>query len=121
MPEQEPRLDDLVRPHAGHDAAERLCRPGRLLPRSRGPAGDDEVVDSSTGATAVLPGPAPRENDKFPPNKTYYEIPIAIQDRSFNRRFAVLSGRAPSSMRSWARTGRTPTFHRSGTRSSSAA
>jgi spore coat protein A, manganese oxidase len=23
-------------------------------------------------------------NDKFPPNKTYYEIPIAIQDRSFN-------------------------------------
>ena len=49
-----------------------------------GPAGDDEVLDSSTGATAVLPGPAPRENDKFPPNKTYYEIPIAIQDRSFN-------------------------------------
>lgn len=49
-----------------------------------GPAGDDEVLDSSTGATALLPGPAPRENDKFPPNKTYYEIPIAIQDRSFN-------------------------------------
>jgi FtsP/CotA-like multicopper oxidase with cupredoxin domain len=33
---------------------------------------------------AVLPGPAPRANDMFPPNKTYYEIPIAIQDRSFN-------------------------------------
>ena len=33
---------------------------------------------------AVLPGPAPKANDKFPPNKTYYEIPIAIQDRSFN-------------------------------------
>ncbi|HUG33175.1 MAG TPA: multicopper oxidase domain-containing protein, partial [Anaerolineales bacterium] len=33
---------------------------------------------------AVLPGPAPREGDKFPSNKTYYEIPIAIQDRSFN-------------------------------------
>jgi FtsP/CotA-like multicopper oxidase with cupredoxin domain len=32
----------------------------------------------------VLPGPAPKENDRFPPNKTYYEIPIAIQDRSFN-------------------------------------
>jgi len=32
----------------------------------------------------VLPGPAPKENDKFPPNKTYYEIPIAIQDRAFN-------------------------------------
>jgi FtsP/CotA-like multicopper oxidase with cupredoxin domain len=49
-----------------------------------GPAGDDHVLDSSTGTPAVLPGPAPKENDKFPPNKTYYEIPIAIQDRSFN-------------------------------------
>jgi spore coat protein A, manganese oxidase len=49
-----------------------------------GPAGDDAVLDSRTNLTAVLPGPAPKENDKFPPNKTYYEIPIAIQDRSFN-------------------------------------
>jgi len=49
-----------------------------------GPAGDDAVVDRRTGGPAMLPGPAPRENDKFPPNKTYYEIPIAIQDRSFN-------------------------------------
>jgi spore coat protein A, manganese oxidase len=49
-----------------------------------GPAGDDAVLDSRTGTLAVLPGPAPKENDKFPPNKTYYEIPIAIQDRSFN-------------------------------------
>ncbi len=32
----------------------------------------------------MLPGPAPKANDKFPPNKTYFEIPIAIQDRSFN-------------------------------------
>ena len=32
----------------------------------------------------MLPGPAPKEGDEFPPNKTYYEIPIAIQDRSFN-------------------------------------
>lgn len=49
-----------------------------------GPAGDTAVLDSRFGTTAVLPSPAPRENDKFPPNKTYYEIPIAIQDRSFN-------------------------------------
>ena len=49
-----------------------------------GPAGDDAVLDSNTASPAVLPGPAPKENDKFPPNKTYYEIPIAIQDRSFN-------------------------------------
>jgi len=49
-----------------------------------GPAGDKAVLDSRFGTTAVLPGPAPIEIDKFPPNKTYYEIPIAIQDRSFN-------------------------------------
>jgi spore coat protein A len=49
-----------------------------------GPAGDDTVLDSSTGAVATLPGPAPRDNDKFPTNKTYFEIPVAIQDRSFN-------------------------------------
>jgi FtsP/CotA-like multicopper oxidase with cupredoxin domain len=49
-----------------------------------GPAGDDAVLDSRFGTAAVLPGPAPKQNDKFPPNKSYYEIPIAIQDRSFN-------------------------------------
>lgn len=49
-----------------------------------GPEGADAVLDSRSGATAVLPGPAPKENDKFPSNKTYYEIPIAVQDRSFN-------------------------------------
>ena len=49
-----------------------------------GPAGDRAVLDARSGLPAVLPGPAPRDGDKFPPNKTYYEIPIAIQDRSFN-------------------------------------
>jgi FtsP/CotA-like multicopper oxidase with cupredoxin domain len=49
-----------------------------------GPEGEKAVLDSRTNTTAVLPGPAPKEGDKFPPNKTYYEIPIAIQDRSFN-------------------------------------
>ena len=49
-----------------------------------GPDGDAAVLDSRDGTIAVLPGPAPKANDKFPPNKTYYEIPIAIQDRSFN-------------------------------------
>jgi FtsP/CotA-like multicopper oxidase with cupredoxin domain len=49
-----------------------------------GPDGDDAVLDSRFGKRAVLPGPAPKENDQFPPNKTYYEIPMAIQDRSFN-------------------------------------
>ena len=59
-----------------------------------GPAGfyiirggvDDIVLDTRVKKTtpAVLPGPAPKDGDKFPSNKTYYEIPIAIQDRSFN-------------------------------------
>jgi FtsP/CotA-like multicopper oxidase with cupredoxin domain len=49
-----------------------------------GPQGDKAILDSRSGATAVLPGPAPMEGDKFPPNKTYFEIPIAIQDRAFN-------------------------------------
>jgi FtsP/CotA-like multicopper oxidase with cupredoxin domain len=48
-----------------------------------GPEGDKAVLDSRTGVTAVLPGPAPNEGDRFPANKTYYEIPIAVQDRSF--------------------------------------
>jgi len=49
-----------------------------------GPDSDTAVLDSRFGTPAVLPGPAPKESDQFPPNKTYYEIPVAIQDRSFN-------------------------------------
>jgi spore coat protein A len=55
-----------------------------------GPAGfylirggpDDEVLDTRSGGAATLPGPAPAIGD--PAGLTYYEIPIAIQDRSFN-------------------------------------
>jgi spore coat protein A len=49
-----------------------------------GPAGDSAVIDRRNGMPAIFPGPAPHENDKFPPNKPYREIPIAIQDRSIN-------------------------------------
>jgi FtsP/CotA-like multicopper oxidase with cupredoxin domain len=49
-----------------------------------GPAGDKNVLDGRFGTTAILPGPAPTEGDGFPSKKTYYEIPIAIQDRAFN-------------------------------------
>lgn len=49
-----------------------------------GPSGDKAVLDSRTGVPAVLPGPAPKENDPFPPNREYGEIPLAIQDRAFN-------------------------------------
>jgi len=47
----------------------------------RGGPGDD-VRDSRTGAKALLPGPAPAIGDA--PGLTYREIPLAIQDRSFN-------------------------------------
>jgi FtsP/CotA-like multicopper oxidase with cupredoxin domain len=50
-----------------------------------GKCGDGSLKDSRTGKRAVLPGPAPRAGDPFPPKKTYYEIPIAIQDRAFNQ------------------------------------
>jgi spore coat protein A len=57
-----------------------------------GPAGfyivrggpDDIVLDTRDDSAAVLPGPAPKANDRLPSNKTYYEIPMAIQDRAFN-------------------------------------
>jgi FtsP/CotA-like multicopper oxidase with cupredoxin domain len=50
----------------------------------QGPDADIRDSRDPINTKAVLPGPAPNENDQFPPNKTYYEIPIAIQDRSFN-------------------------------------
>ncbi|MHB1009620.1 MAG: multicopper oxidase family protein [Propionibacteriaceae bacterium] len=49
-----------------------------------GPQGDDAVLDSRTRRTAVLPGPGPKAADRLPSNKSYYEVPIVIQDRSFN-------------------------------------
>jgi spore coat protein A len=49
-----------------------------------GPAGDGRILDSRSGLPAVLPAPWPQQQDQFPSNKTYYEIPIVIQDRSFN-------------------------------------
>jgi FtsP/CotA-like multicopper oxidase with cupredoxin domain len=42
----------------------------------------DKVVNAPNGKVAVLPGPAPALGD--PRGMKYYEIPIVIQDRSFN-------------------------------------
>ena len=83
--EREPRLDHLVsRPRAGHDAPERVCRSGRLLHHPRRSGWRRRRARQPLRHDGRAAGPAPKENDKFPPNKTYYEIPIAIQDRSFN-------------------------------------
>jgi FtsP/CotA-like multicopper oxidase with cupredoxin domain len=49
----------------------------------RSDALDDNPTVRGTGTPAVLPGPAPRVGDEA--QTAYYEIPIAIQDRSFNR------------------------------------
>jgi spore coat protein A, manganese oxidase len=54
-----------------------------------GPAGfyiirggaEDDVLDTTSGRPATLPGPAPSHGN--PPASRYHEIPIAIQDRSF--------------------------------------
>ena len=46
----------------------------------RGGPGDN-VLDSRNGIAAILPSPAPALGD--PPGINYYEIPIAIQDRTF--------------------------------------
>jgi FtsP/CotA-like multicopper oxidase with cupredoxin domain len=49
-----------------------------------GPRGDLAVRDRRNGRLALLPRPAPNELDQVIPNQRYYEIPIVIQDRSFN-------------------------------------
>jgi FtsP/CotA-like multicopper oxidase with cupredoxin domain len=48
-----------------------------------GPDGDAAVLDTRSGKPAVLPGPAPRFGE--PANQPWHEIPLVIQDRSFNR------------------------------------
>ena len=85
--------------------------------------------DDAVGGT--LPGPAPALGD--PPGRDYFEVPLAIQDRSVHRGPASSSTRtvAPSSRGSRPPSSRSPsrtiwpavaraTSHRSGTRSSSA-
>ena len=95
-PNAEPRLDHLVpRPRAGHDAPERLCRPGRLLHHPRRSGGRRRRARQPLRHDGRAAGPAPKENDKFPPNKTYYEIPIADPGPLVqHRRLAVLPGHA---------------------------
>ncbi|PFG38115.1 FtsP/CotA-like multicopper oxidase with cupredoxin domain [Georgenia soli] len=49
-----------------------------------GPDGDRAVRDSRTGRRAVLPGPAPGRGDRRSATGPYREIPLVVQDRSFN-------------------------------------
>ena len=73
VPERPARHDPLVpRPLAGDDPLNVYAGPGRVLPGAR----------SRDKVRQRLPRPAPARGDK--PGPKYHEIPIAIQDRSFN-------------------------------------
>jgi len=62
--QRKPRLNDLVpRPYAGMTRLNVYAGPAGFYIIRGGP--DDVVLDSRTGSAAVLPGPAPKENDKF--------------------------------------------------------
>ena len=63
----------VSRSHTWLDACERLCRTGWVLSPAAGARGSP---------AAVLPGPAP--GPVAGPFDKFYEIPLAIQDRSFN-------------------------------------
>ena len=49
-----------------------------------GEGGDGLIIDSRSGDKAKLPGPAPRSSDRNARQIRYHEVPLAIQDRSFN-------------------------------------
>ncbi len=56
-----------------------------------GPAGDEAVLDSRSGTPAVLPGPAPKEGDKFPSEQDLLRDPDRHPGpRVQRRRLAVL-------------------------------
>jgi len=50
-----------------------------------GPQGDAAVIDTRSRTRAVLPGPAPSAAHQILGGQQYFELPIVIQDRSFNR------------------------------------
>ena len=63
----------VPRPHARHDAAQRVRRAGRLLPAPR-----------RSRRRRRREASARRPRLATTPGTRYYEIPLAIQDRSFN-------------------------------------
>ncbi len=124
VPQRPARIDALVpRPHPRDDprSTSTPARPGSsscaAAPRAR-----RRCSTARSGTTAVLPGPAPKQNDKFPSNKTYYEIPIAVQDRSFNDDGSLFYPDSREFFDEHRRPTTSPTASspRSGTRSSSA-
>ena len=123
-PNPDRAADQLVpRPRARHDPAERVRRAGRLLHHPRRPGRRQGGAGQPHRHGGRAPGPgAQGEGDKFPPNKTYYEIPIAIQDRSFNADGSLFypDTRAFFDGSSAPYIPQTATSRRSGTRSSSA-
>jgi FtsP/CotA-like multicopper oxidase with cupredoxin domain len=54
-----------------------------------GPQGDLEVRDSRNDRLAILPRPAPSELDQLISSRAFHEIPIVVQDRSFDANGAL--------------------------------
>jgi spore coat protein A, manganese oxidase len=86
-----------VSQYPNHDRARAIWFHDHSLGMTRlnvyaGPAGfylvrggaDDDVRDARSGRPAQLPGPAPRARDDAHAERTYRELPLAIQDRAFN-------------------------------------
>ena len=102
----------VPRPHARHDPPQRVRGAGRLLPAARRAGRRPEPPAAGAGA---------RAGD--PPGRSYYEIPLAIQDRSFNDDGSLFYPDSREFFDGFAgRTSATAaaTSRRSGTRSSSA-
>src|SRR5829696_8688841 len=75
VPERPARRHHVVpRPYPGHDPPQRVCRSSWVLPAPRRPVGSAGRGPARAGT------PAGR-----PPGHRYHELPLAIQDRSFNR------------------------------------
>ena len=125
VPEREPRLDHLVpRPHAGHDAAQRVRRPGRLLHhprRSRGRQG--RARHRARARPPCCPARRPRRATSSRPTRpTTRSRSPSRTARSTRTGRSSIRTRASSSteLRPARLSSRTPTSRRSGTPSSSA-
>ncbi len=91
-PNSQPRFDHLVpRPRPGHDAPERVCRPGRFLHRPRRSGWGCAVIDSRTGTTAILPGSAAQRVRHIPTENVLLRDPHRLSRTApSTRRLAVL-------------------------------
>ena len=119
--ERQPGLDDLVpRPRAGHDPAERVCRPGRLLHHPRWP-GRRRCSIARRACRPCCPAPRPKRTTSSRPTRptTRSRSPSRTAPSTPTARSSTRT-RASSSTGSSATLSLTASSRRSGTPSSSA-